>query len=600
MFIMNSPDMFRPTILRCSLLALMTTAALSYGQGEQLVQPVEVVLVKKAITVKDVIDSRVAKMAIPEMRPKMVGEQMTISSPSKKARDHVMQGFALVHAQWDFEAYRHFCAALTEDPDCLMAYCGVTLALAKPYNEYSNYRMAAVTRMLDLIDADDKARDAGKAERFPAVEKRFAVATATLVSSSPRDAGVLFHKLGEEFPHLIQARLLALFLTRGGYDILGTPSLEQDFAVKKTLELMKAHPENPMIFGFWVALNAEAPLAAINIKKDVLPHARTLAQMCPRVPSWQHALGHYEWRAGNFLLAERAFTEAAKLYEEWMKREGVGINDCEGYIRSKCYLANTFYQRGDFTAAMRVAKEIRSIKPDPDRPSSPGNHILLWRAYTLPARLYMAHGADGDMDRALTSFPTKAELAPFTGHALTPTLAGAYIEALSAYIGARKAIDDKAMKAAGILHKQTFRKQIIAMAKVADGAKRASDFSHYYNAGSSLALYDMELAGLIALNGMKDMRMTAANWFMSARDKQGIASMMMPPSVLTPMENRLAEYYLRIGDNAAAYTSYQDGLTRSPNNMVSLLGIKNCLELLGKKEDALRVKKHIELVKSKE
>ena len=76
--------------------------------------------------------------------------------------------------------------------------------------------------------------------------------------------------------------------------------------------------------------------------------------------------------------------------------------------------------------------------------------------------------------------------------------------------------------------------------------------------------------------------------------------MMMPPSVLSPMENRLADYYLKMGENASAYKAYQDGLNRSPNNMESLLGVKRCLELLGKKEDALRVKKHIELVRSKE
>ena len=29
---------------------------------------------------------------------------------------------------------------------------------------------------------------------------------------------------------------------------------------------------------------------------------------------------------------------------------------------------------------------------------------------------------------------------------------------------------------------------------------KLSDYTHYFNAGSSLAIYDMELAGLIALN----------------------------------------------------------------------------------------------------
>ena len=126
----------------------------------------------QAFDLSQVVHARVAGMKAPKMRPGTVGVQMTISSPSQKVREHVRQGFALVHAQWDFEAYRHFCAALAEDPDCLMAYCGVTLALVQPFSEFADQRRAAVTRMLDMIDADNKAVVEGKGERFSALEKR--------------------------------------------------------------------------------------------------------------------------------------------------------------------------------------------------------------------------------------------------------------------------------------------------------------------------------------------------------------------------------------------------------------------------------------------
>ena len=33
---------------------------------------------------------------------------------------------------------------------------------------------------------------------------------------------------------------------------------------------------------------------------------------------------------------------------------------------------------------------LRGLKPDPARPQSAGNQIILWRAYHLPARLYIA------------------------------------------------------------------------------------------------------------------------------------------------------------------------------------------------------------------
>jgi len=551
----------------------------------------------QAFDLSQVVHARVAGMKAPKMRPGTVGVQMTISSPSQKVREHVRQGFALVHAQWDFEAYRHFCAALAEDPDCLMAYCGVTLALVQPFSEFADQRRAAVTRMLDMIDADNKAVVEGKGERFSALEKKFAMAIAALVSMEPKTSGAIFHEIAEQYPQFIQGRLISLFLTRGGYDVANEPSRTRKLAIEKTHELMKKYPENPMIIGFWLVLNAEAPSSGMDIKTEILPHARYLVKKCPRVPTWQHALGHFEWRAGNYLLAERAFTKAIDLYAEWMKGNEVTKNDCEGYMKAKCYLANTLYQRGDFAGAMRVAEELRAMKLDPARPRSVGNHIILWRGYSLPARLYSARGADGDLDLALKSLPSKDELDRYVNDPHFPTLAGVYIETLSAYIGSRKAIEGNAIAEAKILRNITLRSRIGKMAEVVDGAMKLSDYTHYFNAGSSLAIYDMELAGLIALNDEEGSRMMASNWFMSARDKQGIPSLMMPPLVLSPMENRLGEYYLKMGRGVEAYEAYQDGLIRYPNNMASLLGLKRSLDVLGKINESALVQRHINLVK---
>jgi len=595
--IVNIALMFRTHFWKLLLFSLALSLTLPCA-AETLVSSISKKGGKKIpFKLSHVIHPRVDKMPEPKMYANIVGEKIAITASTQKARDHVKQGFALVHAQWDFEAYRHFCAALKEDPECLMAYCGVTLALAQPYNEYSLYRMAAVNRMQDLMERDDRAVKAGKVAKYPVLEKKFAFATATLVAESPRRAGVLYAKLGEEFPQFLQAQLLGQFLTRGGYDILGSPAKSQKRAVALTKKLLDENPENPLVLGFWLSLNAEAPRQAVNIKKEILSYARALVKKCPDVPSWQTALGHFEWRAGNYLLAERAFKKSAELYENWMKQNHVSMDDCEGYVRAKCYLANTHYQRGNYLKAMEVAKELRAIALNPKRPRSQGNMILLWRAYTLPARLYIAHGADGDLDRALASFPKKEEIKAFVAHPKYPTLAGVYMEALSAYIGSRKALADGARSAAKILHTKTFRRYLLSLAAVAEGARHSPEFIHYFNAGSSLAIYDMELAGLRALYGEKELRITASNWFRSARDKQGVPGSMMPPLVITPMENRLAEYYLAVGKESSAYKAYQEGLLRYPNNMDSLRGVEKCLRLLGKKEAAARVKKHMRLVR---
>lgn len=553
----------------------------------------------KVFALSSVVHPRVAKMARPSISKSMKGMQSRVSTSSPKAREHVRQGFALVHAQWNFQAYRHFSAALAIDPECIMAYAGVTLALIQPFNEYADCRRAAVLRMLDMNDADKAGIKQGQKARFSASERGFVDAIAALVSQNPESASDMFLKVAIEDPRFIQAKMIAVFLNRGGYNVANEPSQKRLDALKETQRLMEEHPDNWMVMGFWLMLNAEAPFSVVNIKEEILPHARYLTKKCPDIPTWQHALGHFEWRAGNYLLAERAFKRAIKLYEEWMQREGVELNDCEGYVKSKCYLANTLFQRDDFSGAMKVAMSLRALKPDPARPQSEGNQIILWRAFHLPARLYIARDDRENMALALESLPPREEIEPFSNHPKFPTLAGVYIEALAAYIASRTAINDQMFEMANRLRSERLRGLIKKLASVVDGAMMSADFTHYFNAGSSLAVYDMELAGLIAAAGDAGLRSTALNHFMSARDKQGVPSLMMPPLVLSPMENRIGDYYYSVGRHADAYEAYYQGLQRYPHNMASLTGVQRSLVNLGEADQAERVGAHIELVRKK-
>ena len=585
---MNSSSM----ICRNVLISLLAASPWVMAESAA-VAPVEptkesagAVVVEKPFSLDFVIAPILKNMAVPQTRPKIVGAELAIASPSEKARTHVQQGFALVHAQWDFEAYRHFCVALQEDPDCLMAYCGVALSLARPHNEYVAYRRAAVDRMLDLMEADVAREAGGEAGRFPEVEKEFAAAVATLVSTSPRTAGAMFHQIALKYPKFIQAHVLALFLSRGGYDMTGDPMPGQVIAVKRARQLLKAFPENPMVMSFWLSLNVAAPLTAMDFEKELLPCARRLVQIDPEFPSWHYMLGFYEWRVGNHGAAEKAFGKAAELYAHWMKEESVGVNDCEGYIKSKCYQANALYQSGHFDEAMKVAKEVRAIKLDPTRPQSQGNAMLLWCGYNLPARLYLTRGDQGDLDKALKSLPGKKELSAFVTHKKYPTLAGVYTDALSLYLGCRKAIEQKDLKAAKELHRDVFRKQIMNMASVSKGATQVSDYAHFLRAGNCLAVYDAELAGLISWRGPKATRVVALGQFLTARDKQQPPSVMISPLVLMPMDNRLGDYYLSVGNGEEALGAYQDGNKLIFNNVASLRGMKKSLLLLEKKEES--------------
>ena len=108
----------------------------------------------EAFTIDKVIHPVVAKLPPPEFEDEIVSIPMAVSSRSSLASRHVLQGLAYIQAAWDFEAYRHFCEAVKADPDCLMAYWGIGLALAAPNNEFTAQRQVAELRMIEMMDAE--------------------------------------------------------------------------------------------------------------------------------------------------------------------------------------------------------------------------------------------------------------------------------------------------------------------------------------------------------------------------------------------------------------------------------------------------------------
>ena len=102
-------------------------------------------------SVEQVIHPVVAKLPPPDFFEEIISIPMAISSPSALASKHVLQGLAHIQAAWDFEAYRHFCEALKLDPDCMMAYWGIGLALAAPNNEFTQQRQVAVQHAIDQL-----------------------------------------------------------------------------------------------------------------------------------------------------------------------------------------------------------------------------------------------------------------------------------------------------------------------------------------------------------------------------------------------------------------------------------------------------------------
>lgn len=541
---------------------------------------------RRPFQVSDVIHPTVAKLPTPEFNDRIVSLRMAISTSSEEAEKHVLQGMALIHAAWDYEAYRHFCAAAEIDPDCVMAYWGIVLSLASPNHEFLPQRVAAIDRMLTLVEA--------LGTKLPSVEQDYAIAVAQLYSSEPGAAAKSLERILEKYPRNLQAGLLATFLQRDGYTEFGDALYGQEQAIKKMKVFRDAHPDNLSVLSFWAMLHSEAPDADEDLRNNVLPYVRKMVRLVPDFAPYQHLLGHFEWRCGNHQLAQEAFERSSELYAAYMEENKVSFHDCDGWVRSRMYLAVSLHSRGEIKKAIAVATQVSKLQVDPDRLGSPGANLVLWEGKNLTARLYMARGAGGDFDLAIAALPPKKEVMRYKDR----TLSIFFLEGLRQYAACRKALMEGKLDDARLIREAMAVTGSTLMGLQAN-AMRSSSISEYLRATRTLEVYALELRGFIALHGDQSQRGSAYNWFQSAVDKQVRPAMLVPPGVMYPLERRVGDFHLSAGEPLKAAESFQEALKRRPNDLTCLLGYHSALLKLGKGAAAAEIQKQIDLVRGK-
>jgi tetratricopeptide (TPR) repeat protein len=575
----------------CSVIALVVAGMGAGNLQAQAKKKDEAAKEKKPFTIDQVIHPVVAALPAPEFYDPIVSIPMAISSRNNLAQRHVLQGMAYIQAAWDFEAYRHFCAAVKADPDCLMAYWGIGLALAAPNNQFAHERMVAVERMLNLMDATVMAGGREIPLATP-MEQKYALALATLFSLRAGEAVKAFRDLSESFPNNLQAKCLAIYLQRDGYDEFGAANFGQELAVEQMEKVVEKNKNNVGVLSFWAMLHAEAPEATTKLREQILPVVRKMARKAPNFPPYQQLLGHFEWRCGNHHLAEVALSRATTLYAAHMKKHKLSFHECDGWIRCQLYLATAMHSRGKFNEAMKIALQLAKVEVDDKRLSSSGANLVIWEARTLPARLYLARGWKGDFEQAISTLPGKNDPQLFKDR----TLSIFYLEALRQYLECRRSLQDGDRDTA---HKfrVALSETVQRMMGLQNNATRSSSISEYVRAVTALEVYTAEARGLVALAGDRTERMIARDWFKTAAEKQQRPSLLMPPVVVSPMEARLADFFSQTGVLPRAAETYQAALRRRPNDLAVLQGYRQALLQLGRKQAAADIAKTIAAVR---
>lgn len=547
--------------------AILASLGLAAGAEEDVVPPVDAV-----------ISTRLANLPEPTPVPLPKGITMAVTSSNPKAQKHVLEGISNLHGGWDFEAYRHFCAALKLDPDCLMAHWGVVVSLIDPEPDLVDERSAALRRMVELV---------GK-ESGTELERSYAFGIATFFQKGAAAAAGVFQAASEKYPNDPQLKLLCAALGRTGYDGEGKPNVEQERAEALLDGMLTQDPDHPLYLYAYLTIRAEAP----DLRGD-LARARRLVQVAPGYAPALHMLGHYELRNGNIAQAIDAFSQAGEAYRQWMKATGVTHADCPGWVKAECYRAAALAEKGDYANALAVAKSVAAIDLPADRARSEGGQLLLWEGRTLATRLLIRRGAPGDVAGALEALPNpeKQKVYGKTTHSVW------FYQGLAFVLEARKALqagnpeECRKIADAVTLHGEK-------MAENRDAAAAAGERSSWIRAFNALEVYAGELRGEMAMKGPKDGIGSAFNWYRAALDRQNPPSMLMPPTVLLPMQVRLAEYYMARNQPDAAVDILMQAQGRYTNDIEILSRLQAAHKKAGRTKEADEIAATIEQVKS--
>lgn len=529
--------------------------------------------------VEAAIPAPVMALGKPAMMNFPGGIQMAVSAATEEVQAHVNQGLNHLHGGWEFEASRHFAAAMREDPECLLAHWGMVMSLLNPSPETGLARNAATDRMLNLVDQ-------GKGTEL---ERGYAYGLIKYIQKGPAGGAAAFRKIARNFPNDLQAGVFAALFTRGGYDASGDATPDQETAEKSLLELMKKFPQSPVPLNSLLVIRAEGP--DLN---DSLELARKLSQMVPDYAPHLHLLGHYQWRCGNHRQAASAFSLASTLFQHWMKDNKATVADCPDWGKAECYHIVAHLSAGDFETAYAAARQIAATPLPADRPSSPGSRFLLWEAKTLPARILLQRGLRGNASEGTRSLPKPNEVKAFRKH----SLAYWWIDGLRFALEANRLLDAGDLAGArDVVAALTQHGE--SMANIQKAAAASGERSSWLRAFRALEVLASDVRGRLAMASAKEKRGTAYNWFSSAEEHQRPASMLMPPVLLTPMAARLGDYFLATKMPTEAIAAYQRALTAFPNDLNSLGGLKRAYEAAENPAEAAAITKKIADLKAK-
>lgn len=335
--------------------------------------------------------------AEPRLRKNGVPAPIEVTTKSVEARAFARQGFGILQSKWDIEAHRCFVKALELDPACLPAYCGLLIQTKANHNLSSPYQDALISKVDELRKAKN-----GDDYKYSEQERLYAELSIAIIDEDIEEKTDIFIKFQKKYPADLSAHMFERAVL----------TANREKSMKYLNALMRRYRYSPLLWSTWVNVNLVNgdKLDAKMYEDKVLPVLDKIFRWegDDVLPVWELRKGIILRRMNKLNEAEEAFNKASELFVRWGSENKIPKEYNDGFWKAQLFKVSTLYELGEFAQAIKLAKELQAIKINP-LVQSEVRGIYLWEVQTLPTRLYIARGKEGDLELALKALP-KVEL----------------------------------------------------------------------------------------------------------------------------------------------------------------------------------------------
>jgi tetratricopeptide (TPR) repeat protein len=503
-----------------------------------------------------------AKPAVPLFEGLGKHARTVVAKP--EAQKYFDQGLMFMFAFNHDEAIRAFRQATEIDPDCAMAYWGISLASGVNYNNPSFPPEKAKAAWAALQQARDKSKGESEANRalIEALAKRYADPLPEDTKPLERAYSAAMKEVWEKFPKdadigSLYAESIMNLRPWELWTADGKPAEETPEILRALEAVRKLAPDHPLANHLYIhAVEASPEPGKADDAADRLRNA------APALGHLVHMPSHIDIRRGRWqeaVEANRLAIVADRAYQKVVPEQGF----------YRLYMAHNHHMltfaammQGQSELAMKYIQEMGADVPK-EWLAVKENAAIVDGFLAMPLEVLKRFGRWDDILKA----PEPPEMFPIA-RAMRHYTRGVALAAKGKVAEARES-------------QKEFRE---ARKKVAEDAIFANN-----KAADLFAIGEDMLEGEILFREGKVKK--AIELLRAAVEREDKLRYSEPPDWFVPCRHALGAILLHDGQAAEAEKVYREDLRRWPNNGWSLHGLAASLEAQGKKDEAAAVKK---------